>query len=127
MRRLALLILLLALGCARAPERVVRGETDHAQWTAYFAGDSLRKIDERSTQAKNAYWYEAGTLRLYDSREGGNSLHVLFDPAGKVTKFAKSENGRAVAVEPDEVKKVLARADSLAAEARAAARVLPAP
>lgn len=126
MRRVAFLVLLLAAGCARKgrlAEREVTGVGDQVEWQAEFVGSTLKTIHEKQTQdgrtsAKNVYWFEGGRLRLYDSQRGMSALHVLFDSTGHVTKFSKREDGRAVAVEPAEVQKVLARADSLAAEAR---------
>ena len=137
MRRTALLAFLVLAGCARAPggaERVVSGTTvvgDTAEWTAHFAGDTLRKIEERSHRgdhtAKNVYWYEAGALRLYDSQRdrGMHTLHVLFDSAGHVTKFSKREDGRAVAIEPAEAQEALVRGAYLAVKAHRAAGVTP--
>lgn len=133
MRRSALLFVLLALGCAPGPKgRDVAGVSalgdNHAEWQAHFKGNTLKTIHERSSSAKNVYWFDKGRLRLYDSQSGRNaprqiSVHVLFDSAGRVTKFSKRENGRAVAIEPAEAQGALARAAFLAVEARKVAGV----
>lgn len=143
MTRFALLVCLLLAGCARdaehAPgmvERELHGASvDGAEWTAHFIGDTLKTIKEKSKpgdelRVKNVYWFDQGSLRLYDSQRDlgfpvrrSITLHVLFDSAGQVSKFSKREDGRAVAVEPAEAEEALTRAALLAAEARKAAGV----